>query len=130
MKSYPPPPPPPPPPPRQQQQHAPRYQYRPLDYSKRGAVVDWLQTALGVAIFFAAFYVWDRLAAFLPNANWRAWTLFGLFAALLLAIDALARAEWGWNRLRVGFVLALFAVAGFWGVRLWIWGMAHWRVGG
>ena len=36
----------------------------------------------------------------------------------LLVVDVLARSRWGWDRFRVGLILGLFAVAGFWIVRL------------
>jgi uncharacterized protein YqgC (DUF456 family) len=98
---------------------APPRPYRPIDYSKPSALVDVAQAIVGAALVFAALFAWQNLSTFLTsNDNWRPWTLLGLFALLLIAIDALARAEWGWDSLRVGLVVGLFAIAGFWLVRL------------
>jgi hypothetical protein len=106
--------------------HRPR-PYRPIDYSKPSVLVECIQAAAGAGLFFAAFFAWQSLSTFLTSDNWRPWVLLGLFALLLIAIDALARAEWGWDRLRVGLIMGLFAVAGFWMVRLGLWGLDHWR---
>jgi uncharacterized protein YqgC (DUF456 family) len=97
---------------------APPRPYRPIDYSKPSALVDVAQAIVGAALVFAALFAWQTLSTFLTsNDNWRPWTLLGLFVLLLIAIDALARAEWGWDGLRVGLIVGLFAIAGFWLVR-------------
>jgi hypothetical protein len=95
--------------------------YRPLDYSRPSAALEGAQAALGAALFFGALYGWFTLSGFLPRECVRPWVLLGLFALLLTAVDALARARWGWYRVRLGLVLALCAVAGFWMVRLGLW---------
>ena len=98
-----------------------RPRYRPLDYSRPSAAMEGFQMALGAALLFGALYAWYGLARLLPETSARAWVLLGLFGLLLVAVDALARAQWGWYRLRLGLVLALLAVAGFWLVRLGFW---------
>ena len=97
---------------------APPRPYRPIDYSKPSALVEVAQAIVGAALVFAALFAWQSLSTFLTsNDNWRPWALLALFALLLIAIDALARAEWGWDGLRVGLVIGLFAITGFWLVR-------------
>ncbi|MDB5319387.1 MAG: hypothetical protein JWN40_1018 [Phycisphaerales bacterium] len=108
---------------------APPRPYRPIDYSKPSLLVECAQATVGAGLVFAALFAWQSLSSSLAGDNWRPWVLLGLFALLLIAIDALARAEWGWDRLRVGLVLGFFAVAGFWLVRLGLWGLAHWNAG-
>jgi hypothetical protein len=44
--------------------------------------------------------------------------LLALFAALLVAVELLARNEWDWDRLRLGMVLGLLAGAGYWIVKV------------
>jgi hypothetical protein len=105
----------------------PRPAYRPIDYSKPSLLVECAQATVGAGLVFVALFAWQSLSGFLAGDNWRPWVLLGLFVLLLIAIDALARAEWGWDRLRVGLVLGFFAVAGFWLVRLGLWGLAHWN---
>jgi hypothetical protein len=109
--------------------HPPR-PYRPIDYSKPSALIEIMQATVGAGLFFALFFGWQSLSTFFAGDNWRSWVLLGLFALLLIAIDALARAEWGWDRLRVGLVMGLFAVAGFWMVRLGLWWLDRWRGNG
>ena len=100
---------------------APPRPYRPIDYSKPSALVEVAQALVGAALVFAALFAWQSLLTFLTSHdNWRPWTLLGLFALLLIAIDALARAQWGWDGLRVGLIVALFAIAGFFLVQ---WGL-------
>jgi hypothetical protein len=104
--------------------HPPRY--RPLDYSPASTPLsDALQTVAGLGIFFGALYTWRHLSQFLPDDGIRAWVLLGLFGALLVAVDLLARNEWNWDRMRLGMVLGLFAVAGFWIVRIAMWQMGY-----
>jgi uncharacterized protein YqgC (DUF456 family) len=99
---------------------APPRPYRPVDYSKPSVLFDFVQAIVGAALVFAALFAWQNLLTFLTHDdNWRPWVLLGLFAMLLIAIDALARAQWGWDDLRVGLVIGLFAIAGFWLVR-WV----------
>ncbi len=105
--------------------HPPR-PYRPIDYSKPSALIEIMQATVGAGLFFALFFGWQSLSTFFAGDHWRSWALLGLFALLLIAIDALARAEWGWDRLRVGVIMGLFAVAGFWMVRLGLWWLDHW----
>ena len=95
--------------------------YRPIDYSKPSLLVECAQAIVGAGLVFAALFAWQGLSGFLAGDNWRPWVLLGLFTLLLIAIDALARAEWGWDRLRVGLILGFCAVAGFWLVRLALW---------
>jgi uncharacterized protein YqgC (DUF456 family) len=104
---------------------APPRPYRPIDYSKPSALFDVAQAILGVALVFAGLFAWQTLSTFLTSHdNWRPWTLLGLFALLLIAIDALARAQWGWDGLRVGLIAGLFAIAGFllvrWALRTFV----------
>jgi uncharacterized protein YqgC (DUF456 family) len=106
---------------------APPRPYRPIDYSKPSTLVEVAQAIVGAALVFAALFAWQSLSTFLTsNDNWRPWALLGLFALLLIAIDALARAEWGWDGLRVGLIVGLFAIAGFWLVR---WALRAWGNG-
>ena len=100
---------------------APPRPYRPIDYSKPSLLVECAQAIAGAGLVFAALYAWQSLSSFLVGDNWRPGLLLGLFALPLIAIDALARAEWGWDRLRVGLLLGFCAVAGFWLVRLGLW---------
>ena len=100
---------------------APHRPYRPIDYSKPSLLFEFTQAVVGAALVFAALFLWQGLSTLLTSDdNWRPWVLLGLFALLLIAIDALARAQWGWDRLRVGLIIGLFALAGFWLVR---WGL-------
>ena len=104
---------------------------RPLDYSRYlSDGTEWVQTLCGVVVFFAAFAGWYPVARRLPGAAladtprnlWllqMAWVAVCL--AAVLAIDLLARNRWGWVRFRVGLILGLFAVAGFWIVRAGMW---------
>src|SRR3954447_2508153 len=88
---------------------APPRPYRPIDYSKPSTLVEVAQAIVGAAMVFAALFAWQSLSTFLTsNDNWRPWALLGLFALLLIAIDALARVEWGWDGLRVGLIVGLF----------------------
>jgi hypothetical protein len=92
--------------------------YRPLVYAPSNPLSDFVQTLAGLAFFFAALYAWHRLSRLLPDDGWRAWVLLALFAALLVAVELLARNEWDWDRLRLGMVLGLLAVAGYWIVKV------------
>jgi hypothetical protein len=85
-----------------------------------------VQVLCGVLTFFAAYAGWYPVARRLPRAAFvdgprdlwlmqAAWVAVCL--AALLVVDLLARNRWGWDRFRVGLVLGLFAVAGFWIVR-------------
>ena len=101
---------------------APPRPYRPIDYSKPSALITVIQAIVGAALVFAALFAWQNLLTLLTsNDNWRPWVLLALFAMLLIAIDALARAQWGWEGLRAGLIVGLFALAGFflmrWGLR-------------
>lgn len=98
-----------------------RRPYQPLDYSRPSTIADIMQAIVGAALFFAAIFAWYRLSQFLvTDERWRTWVLLGLFLLLLLAIDALARAQWGWDGVRMGLVVAGFALAGFLLVRRWL----------
>jgi hypothetical protein len=95
--------------------------YRPLDYSRPSTAVEGAQAALGAALFFGALYGWYTLSQYLPQESVRPWVLLGLFALLLTTVDALARAQWGWYRVRLGLVLALGAAMGFGLVKVGFW---------
>ena len=100
---------------------SPPQRYRPLDYSRPSVAVEGAQAAFGAAMFFGALYGWFTLSQFLPRESVRPWVLLGLFALLLTAVDALARAQWGWYRVRLGLVLALCAAMGFGLVMVGFW---------
>jgi len=95
--------------------------YRPLVYQPSNPLSDFVQILGGLALFFAALYAWYRLSPLLPDRGWRAWALLALLGALLVAIEMLARNEFDWDGLRLGMVLGLFALAGFWLVKVAMW---------
>jgi hypothetical protein len=84
---------------------------------------EWVQTFSGVVVFFCAFAGWYPVAHRLPftpladtprnlfllQAAWVAVCL-----AAILTVDLLARSRWGWDRFRVGLILGIFALTGFW----------------
>jgi hypothetical protein len=106
---------------------------RPLDYSRYlSDGTEWTQIAAGLVLFFAALAGWRHVALRLTPDTPREWWLMqgawlAVCLAVLLTIDLLARVRWGWTHLRVGLVLGLFGVLGFWAVRLGIWAAWHWQ---
>jgi hypothetical protein len=111
------------------------HRLRPLDYSRYlSDGTEWTQIVCGVVAFFAAFAGWYPVARRLPAAAIadtprNTWLLQLAWAAVclaaLLVIDLLARSRWGWDRFRVGLILGIFAVAGFWLVRAAMWWSAQ-----
>jgi hypothetical protein len=101
---------------------------RPIDYSRYlSDGTEWVQGLCGLVTFFIAYAGWYPVARRLPAAAIvegprDAWLMqlgwAAVCLAFLLVVDLLARSRWGWDRFRVGLVLGLSAVAGFWIVRL------------
>ena len=111
------------------------HRLRRLDYAQYlSDGTEWVQAGSGLIVFFAAYAGWHLIARQLPGAAVadtprNLWLLQGAWAAVclafLLVIDLLARNRCGWDRFRVGLVLGLLAVVGFWTVRLAMWWAAQ-----
>jgi hypothetical protein len=109
---------------------------RPLDYSRYLTDgTEWVQTLSGAVVFFVAFAGWYPVARRLPASSFadtprNAWLAqvgwVAICLAALMVIDLLARSRWGWDRFRVGLILGVFAVAGFWIARA---AMGGWLAG-
>jgi hypothetical protein len=94
---------------------------------------DKLITLGGMVVLLLTLIAWryssKAVWAMMPGgaAGWAMQALcFLIFAGFLWLLDWQVQRKWSLDRFRTGNILGLLAVAGFWIVRLIIWGVVYW----